>query len=525
MTLPTRLGETRCHIRPSRRLALRRLPLVGAMALALTVGAGLAKADDVIDGIRPEALAYLAGRAVPADMSWEHKVQLEALARHYGLPSPLPADGRATIPVTNCNDAGPGSLRNAIASAANNDTIDASGLTCSTISLTTGSLVVNQNNLMIVGRGRGDLTIQQGAKYGRIIRHQGTGTLSLSGMTIQNGRVSPSATEAGNQGGCVFSNGNVALGNGGSPSDARLGVRVSGCAAIARNAGTTAEGGGVFANGGFNMYGSVISGCTVQATESTNYARGGGLFAGANTTGASINMKYSEISGNQAQATEGNGAGLRNGAGIHHTNILNSTITGNVAGGKGGAVYLTGGGSATISISNSTISGNSAKASGGALLNLATQPGVRGDISVMSSTVTRNRSTEFVGGAGLRVLGNLELQSALVSGNTGPNGNASDVHHSPGDLTGADNLVGVGEAPAPGLIRTNDPRLGGLSFNGGPTRTHALLRDSPAMNAGNVAVATTTDQRGPGFPRVRGARADIGAFERDPDVIFADGFQ
>ena len=38
--------------------------------------------------------------------------------------------------VTNCNDSGSGSLRNTVASALSGDTIDMTGLTCSTILLT-----------------------------------------------------------------------------------------------------------------------------------------------------------------------------------------------------------------------------------------------------------------------------------------------------------------------------------------------------------------------------------------------------
>src|SRR5439155_10968009 len=55
--------------------------------------------------------------------------------------------------------------------------------------------------------------------------------------------------------------------------------------------------------------------------------------------------------------------------------------------------------------------------------------------------------------------------------------------------------------------------------NGGPTRTHALLPGSPAIDAGNNAIATVaTDQRG--FPRIADGpdadstgTVDIGAFE------------
>src|SRR3954451_10129605 len=72
----------------------------------------------------------------------------------------------ATTLVTNCNDAGAGSLRAAIGSAPNGDTIDASGLAgvCSTITLKTGDIVVPQTNLTIKGPPGATLAIT--AKYG-----------------------------------------------------------------------------------------------------------------------------------------------------------------------------------------------------------------------------------------------------------------------------------------------------------------------------------------------------------------------
>jgi hypothetical protein len=57
-----------------------------------------------------------------------------------------------------------------------------------------------------------------------------------------------------------------------------------------------------------------------------------------------------------------------------------------------------------------------------------------------------------------------------------------------------------------------DPRLGPLQNNGGPTFTHALLSDSPAINRGLAPGATPTDQRG--VPRL--GAPDIGAFEFFP---------
>jgi hypothetical protein len=62
-----------------------------------------------------------------------------------------------------------------------------------------------------------------------------------------------------------------------------------------------------------------------------------------------------------------------------------------------------------------------------------------------------------------------------------------------------------------GSMNNTYPMLGALANNGGPTLTMALLFGSPAIDAGNTALAPATDQRG--FPRPAGSAADIGAFE------------
>src|SRR5262245_47939753 len=63
----------------------------------------------------------------------------------------------ATITVTNTADSGSGTLRAALASAANGDTINATGVS-GTILLTSGQLLVN-HSVTILGPGPGSLAV------------------------------------------------------------------------------------------------------------------------------------------------------------------------------------------------------------------------------------------------------------------------------------------------------------------------------------------------------------------------------
>jgi hypothetical protein len=80
-----------------------------------------------------------------------------------------------------------------------------------------------------------------------------------------------------------------------------------------------------------------------------------------------------------------------------------------------------------------------------------------------------------------------------------------------------------------GVTTAINPKLDALADNGGPTKTHALLSDSPAIDAGNNEYvdlySLAYDQRGQS--RVRDGNldgllvADIGAYEVDADEFFA----
>src|SRR3954447_8550889 len=96
------------------------------------------------------------------------------------LAAPVSAD---IITVTNTNDNGPGSLREALGIANDGDTINFS--VTGTITLTTGQLMVNRN-VTISGPGAPSLAIS-GNAANRVFRIASNRSVTISGLTITNG--------------------------------------------------------------------------------------------------------------------------------------------------------------------------------------------------------------------------------------------------------------------------------------------------------------------------------------------------
>jgi predicted outer membrane repeat protein len=235
------------------------------------------------------------------------------------------------------------------------------------------------------------------------------------------------------------------------------------------------DGGGLFAG-------------SVEATASTFHGNSaGGDGGGIETTSATLTR--STVSGNVSR--NGNGGGIR----THEATLTNCTLSGNTAvnGNGGGLAFHTLG---TATIRNCTMADNSARSNGGGIWRDAacTEP-----TQLINTIVARN----YVAGDAPDVSGDFDSLGSNLIG---------DVEGSTGFLLVGD-LFGVAGIPL-------DPKLGPLANNGGPTKTHALLANSPAVDEGNDADAPPTDQRGFGFARQKDgngdgiARVDIGAFER-----------
>lgn len=464
-------------------------------------------------------------------MQSDGAARLEGWRRHRAASEFSAPVARApdTQTVGNCNDSGSGSLRTAIANAAEGDTIDMSQLSCSTITLTSGALPIHVNNLTILGLGQQSLTVDAGRQLG-IFEHYGNGTLAISDLTLANGYYG--------LGGCVSSLGSVALTR----------VTVTGCTAFGYAGTHSSIGGGVLAIGNLALTSSVISNNDAfDASFSGDIVYGGGVFAGGvvTVTGSTFSANTASSSGNYAA---GGAIATIGGLIMSTTTVHNNTaieVLGNygVGGGlfTGGAVLVVAstfdtnnasiGGALSIGtatgaagIVDSTIVGNQAALAGG----IAVVP----PLTLDNSTVAFNYSGGPDGGAGIVITASSTFQSSIVANNNAVGSSSgADVAGAQGAavvISGANNLVmhaAAGISLPSGTLQS-DPLLADfLENNGGPTQTLALNAASPALDAGNNVAALLTDQRG--FPRVAGARADIGAYElqgAQTDEIFAGDF-
>jgi len=363
-----------------------------------------------------------------------------------------------TITVTNTNDSGPGSLRQALADANDGDIIDFA--VTGTITLTSGQLTVN-NSITISGPGAGNLTVDGNASTGVFYIDSGT-TVTIAGLTITNGN---------------------AISNGGGLYNESANVTLDTCIISANSA---QYGGAIYNEPVFGSAMLTINNSTISGNLASE--EGGGIYAIGTIGSVTVTINNSTISDNLAEFLGGGIRNLAGSLGVATLVINNSCLSGNAAefSNGGGISNEAAFGSATVEISTSTFSDNSAEFGGGSLHNRRS-----GDLALISLTNTILKA----GKAG----GNILNESGTV---TSHGYNLSDDD-------------GAGYLTGPGDQINTDPMLGPLQDNGGPTLTHALLPGSPAIDAGdpNFTPPPLYDQRGPGFDRVVNGRIDSGSFE------------
>src|SRR6516165_8422096 len=97
--------------------------------------------------------------------------------------------------VTNLDDAGAGSLRQAIIDTPAGGTVDFQPGLSGTITLTTGELLINQD-LTIAGPGADVLTVS-GNNASRVFHIAATSTVEIAGLTVTHGSAGPSGVGGG----------------------------------------------------------------------------------------------------------------------------------------------------------------------------------------------------------------------------------------------------------------------------------------------------------------------------------------
>ena len=383
--------------------------------------------------------------------------------------------------VTTSADSGAGSLRRAIQDACVGSAITfdmTPGQVTSPITLTGGELAVSKN-LTIQGPGANLLTVMRSAAAGtpnfRIFRVSANGPASvttISGLTITNGHAPDGDSGMnGSDGGAIFNNGSI-------PLILRQVAIVANQAGDASTGGAGGGGGGLFNEGTVTLINSTVSG-NRSGNGSDNPSFNGG-FGGGIYNRSTMTLINCTISGNRTGdggATPGSpggtGGGIASGTGL---SVINSTITNNQTGNGVGSAGSGGGGGI----------------------------GSVGQVDIKNSIVANNTIGSW--GSGPDLFGNVNSQDYnLFKDDSGASISGATLH----------NITG------------QDPNLGALTNNGGPTQTQLPLPSSPAINAGNPAnlppdtydldndadtnEPLPVDQRG--LARLVGFNFDLGAVE------------
>jgi hypothetical protein len=448
----------------------------------------------------------------------------------------------ANLYVTNNNDSGAGSLRQALLDndgLGGGNSIYFSSNVTGTITLTSGSLVMNTSG-QIIGPGAKVLAVS-GNHNGRVFDIR-FGPTTISGLTIRDGLVVgmdggvygyPGYDE---RGGGILSQYSLMLSNCVVCSNSVIGG-LGGSANVGYGGnGGKASGGGLYSSGiNLTLAYCLFDGNTCTGGHGGSAVNNFGGFGGNAVGGAVATvLAPTKIIGCEFRngIAKGGDGGTGNptgpggnsyGGGLYSEITLavtDSTLAGNtVAGGGGsGSGSASGGGaynSVTWGFTNCTIANNTATgsfSSGGGIWS-------QGSLMVFNCTVTGNHA-EYGGGIG----GSPTLGNTIVAGNTaataanGPDGSGTFFPESYSIIqnTNGSSISGNMTFALTGL----DPLLGPLANNGGPTRTCALRAGSPAIDQGKNC-GPATDQRGAPRPvdfpsitnRAGGDGSDIGAVE------------
>jgi len=406
-----------------------------------------------------------------------------------------------------------------------------------------------------------DLTITDTSFTGNEATYAGGGLLiGTGGATLTRVTVSGNSVTSGEGGGVAVSyygsatfedstiTGNTSLGEGGGIGTfGRTVLTLDGTTVSGNSAG--GSGGGVRAlsstltvtdstiadnvavgfGGGIGLQGTVaqITGTTISGNEASLY--GGGVYAGSIPSGGVL-VANSTISGNRAK----DAAAAWIGGSLGGAALVESTVTDNVATSdspvRGAGIQVD-----TVSACSSSVVTLCSTESDGAgpdrSEHVADLPAFLRPGAGSSSAPPAPRPpvpppvvlpdhlvlTGTIVAGDVAIVSGEPVAAPEIGGRPGAGTITVDTDHSILGAVDPEKITLVDAGGTRTGVSAAALRLGPLADNGGPTRTHALLEGSPAIDAGPATVPTfpgnTWDQRGPGFVRVEYGRIDVGAFE------------
>ena len=304
-----------------------------------------------------------------------------------------------------------------------------------------GDLDVN-GSLTIVGNGSAN-TVFVGNGSDRVLDLR-SGSISLSGLTVQGGR-----------------------------SNTGAGIRIDTAATVTmtdvivqNNVGNGgSKGGGIYSDGSLTMTRSVVRN---NGNTSSGDIDGAGIYS---DNGATLVLRDVDISGNVADNKEGGGVFVHdNGS----ATVENVSFVANRAK-DGGGMFVKN--NATVSIVNSTFSGNIASDQGGGLY--AESAVTLDHVSFVGNRADTDDDDKFGGGVYDKD-GEVRSQNSLYASNTGGNTNRALVSQGYNlSDDGSSGFNGTGDR------KNTAAGVSALADNGGFTRTHAIGIGSAARDAAN----------------------------------------
>jgi predicted outer membrane repeat protein len=284
-----------------------------------------------------------------------------------------------------------------------------------------------------------------------------------------------------------------------------------------KNNTATASGGGIYAlASGVAIIDSTISGNSALALGEYSDAIGGG--------GIYMTMRSSSFTGANSQIK-----------------MYGSTVDNNISARDGGGILIApqmSNGAADVISYNSTISNNSATFLGGGVHHIND-----GDFGAYATTISANTSVNGAGGisaSGAEAA--LSIGNSIVAGNRSTS-SSHEIRLTSGaifnpfsqanvfgqaEFTNAESFIGVTISAANIFATSNgsnpqvlDQIISPLRNNGGRTRTHALPKDSIAIDNGVEFICDdylTVDQRGPNNRKDN--ECDIGSVEYFDESCF-----